>query len=272
MPVKFLHSFVFALVAGLVVAPFGAVRAAPQSLALLQTAGPTPLICDGGACKAEFTTYCLQKERGLPATGSPYQAVGNGALHLILTGSDGRVRRIPAAPHIRIRAARATHTAVIIDLPAHALAALGARHAAIEVGDRVTIAPVPVPGDRNPQSAQERRIAAGPLRSVGSKVVDRAGGTVDTVRVLNRLLNAMPDAIEIDPDARTRLWQRALDAGFDGAPASKVARAAEAYAACWQRRHVQLGAYSVRRCLQWRHDGIMWDQVKRYWKAVGAGS
>ena len=41
-------------------------KAAPQVLALLETDTPTALNCDAGVCKAEFTTYCLQRERDFP--------------------------------------------------------------------------------------------------------------------------------------------------------------------------------------------------------------
>jgi hypothetical protein len=157
-------------------------------------------------------------------------------------------------------------------MPARVLAQLDARRAAIEVGARVTLAPVAVVGDDSPMSDQERRIAAGPLRALGAKVVDRAGASVEAVRVLNRLVNAMPQRVEIDPGARTRLWRRALAAGFDTAPPAQRARAAREYAACWNNRVVELGGLSVRECLGRRHDRLMWDQGERYWKAVGAGS
>lgn len=256
----------------LAVAPFGGARAAPQALALLETGGATPLVCADGVCKAEFTTYCLQKERPLPGAGTAYEVAEGGALRLLLTGTDGSVRRVTAAPHVRIRTTRAGHTAVVIELPAGVLARFAARRAAIEVGARVTLAPVAVAGDNDPLTEQERRIAAGPLRALGARVVDGAGSSLSTVRVLNRLVNAMPDRIEIDPAARTRLWRRALAAGFEAAPEKDRAQAAREYAACWENRVVELGGMSVRECLGRRHDRLMWDQGERYWKAVAAGS
>jgi len=249
-----------------------AAQAAPQALALLETGDATSLVCDGGVCKAEFTTYCLQKERPLPAAGTAYELADGGGLRLVLTGADGSVRRVEAGPHIRIRTARAGHTAVAIEMPADVLARFAARRASIEVGARVTLAPVAMAGDDNPLTDEERRIAAGPLRAVGAKIVDRGERSVGEVRVLNRLVNAMPDTIDIEPGARTRLWNRALAAGFDKAPAGDRTYAATEYAACWQDRVVELGGVSVRECLGRRHDRLMWDHGERYWKAVGAGS
>jgi hypothetical protein len=260
------------MVAGLMVSPFGDARAASQALALLEIDEATPLICTDGVCRAEFTTYCLQKDRALPQTGTPYEvAEGDGPL-LVLTDAKGNVRRVPAAPHIRIEAARANHTAVTISVPRHIVDGFEARQVALEVGERMTLMPVAVAGDDNPLSEQERRDAAGRLRATGAELVDRVGGTVETVRVLNSLINAMPDSIEIDSEARGRLWQRALDAEFATAMPMRVDDAAREYAACWQDRVVQLGGYSVRECLRRRHDDLMWNHTKRYWDAVGPAS
>jgi hypothetical protein len=271
MDIRLIHR-VLVTAAVLAAVPFSGAQAAPQALALLETDGATPLVCTDGMCRAEFTTYCLQKERALPGAGTAYDVAEGRALHLVLTGPDGAVRRVPAAPHIRLRTNRAGHTAVVIEMPAQVVTQLGARQVAIEVGARVTLAPVPMVGDDNPMTEQERRIAAGPLRALGARVVDRAGASVEAVRVLNRLVNAMPEGVEIDPGARTRLWRRALAAGFDTALPAQRETAAREYAACWNNRVVELGGLSVRDCLGRRHDRLMWDQGERYWKAVGAGS
>ncbi len=267
-----LHTSIALLTAMLFAAPLSGAHGAPQALALLNTGGPVPLTCADGICKAEFSTYCLQQERDLPGAGVAYTVAQDGPVRLVLTGADGTIRTLPAAAHIRVTAARASHTAVVIEMPQASLAALGAQRAAIDVGDRVTLTPVPVAGDPNPQSEQDQHIAAGPLRTLGAKVVNPAGPAVATVRVLNRLVNALPEVIEIDRTAGKRMLRRALKDGFASAPSPQVTQASQEFAACWNTRHIEVGAYSVRNCLQRRHDGLMWDQVKRYWKAAGAGS
>ena len=156
-----------AAVAGL--AAFSGVQAAPQALALLETGGPMPLVCADGVCKAEFTTYCLQKERPLPGAGTPYEVAQGDALRLLLTGSNGTVRRVEAGPHVRIRTSRAGHTAVVVEMPAGVLAQFDARTVAVEVGEGVTLAPVAVADDDNPLTEQELRLAAGPLRALGAR-------------------------------------------------------------------------------------------------------
>ncbi|NKB55808.1 MAG: hypothetical protein GKS00_05680 [Alphaproteobacteria bacterium] len=269
---RFIRYTLFAALLGIFGAPFGVGHAATQSLALLETDAPLPLVCENGVCKAEFSTFCLQKERDLPRAGDPYTVADGGAVGLVLTGPDGSVKRVPAASHVRISAARSGHTAVTIELNRSVLDRLGAHHAAIEVGERVALMPVPIVGDDNPQTEQDKLLAAGPLRQLGQAIVDQGPHDINRVRVLNRLINALPDSIDMHADARQTLWRRAVDTGFQAAPPARVAKAAQEYDACWQDRVVALFGYSVRHCLQRQHDGLMWGHVKRYWNAAGAGS
>lgn len=256
---------------GFLVPPTGAAQAATQALALLETGASTPLVCEDGVCKAEFSTFCLQKDRPLPEANAPYTLAAGGALHLVLIAADGGVRRVPAADHIRIYSARAGHTAVVIELPRAALDALGARHAAIEIGEMVTLMPVAVAHDGNPQTEQDRQLATGALRVLGGRLIDRSPDAVATVRVLNRLVNALPRRNGIAAGTRKRLWRDAVALGFAAAPSAKLALAAREYGSCWRDRAVALGGISVRNCLQYRHDRLMWKNVKRYWNAAAAG-
>lgn len=245
---------------------------ATQSLALLETDHATTLQCDGTICRAEFSTFCLQKERDLPRAGDPYQLAAGNKLTLVLTGKDGHIRRVPAGDHIRIEAARSGHTAVSVSVDRSRLAALDAVKVALSVGERVTLMPVPVAGDDNPQTDQDRALATGPLRELGAKIVDRGPHDVARVHALNGLINALPTGIDRRPDAQQSLWRRAVDTALGDVPAKKLQTAQQEYAACWQDRVVQLGGYAVRHCLQRRHDSLMWQHVKRYWGKVGAGS
>ena len=147
---KFCSVQLFAFVLTFTVAPFVGAHAATQSLALLETDEVTSLVCDNGPCQAEFSTYCLQKERDLPRAEAPYEVAAGGELYLVLRGIDGGLWRLPAAPHVRIRTARHGHTAVIIELSSQALRTLNARRAAIEIGPRVTLMPIAAAGDDNP--------------------------------------------------------------------------------------------------------------------------
>ncbi len=263
---------IFTIIAANCAAVFslGPSQAATQSLALLENSESTPLVCEAGICKAEFSTFCLQKERDLPRAGDPYHVATGGAVTLVLTLANGTLKRIPANSHVIIKAARSGHTAVTIEIPHAKLSGLGAQSVAIEVGERVALMPDPILGDDNPQTAQDKRLATGPLRGLGQKVVDTGPHDADRVRLLNRLINALPNSIERQADARQSLWRRAAATGFQTFQRTRIAKAE--YDACWQDRVVELYGYSVRHCLQRRHDGLMWQHVKRYWGAVGAGS
>ena len=56
----------------------GTVHAAPQSLGLVTTAQPVPMICGDGGCVAQLSSFCLQKERKPPSYHTPYR-VAEGA-------------------------------------------------------------------------------------------------------------------------------------------------------------------------------------------------
>ena len=254
------------------VSPLIGAQAAPQMLALLETGELTPLLCGNGTCQAELSTFCLQKDRDLPRAEAPYEVAVGSDLHLVLTSADGRLSRVPAASHIWIKASRSGHTAVTIQMPQHTLAALGAQRAAIDIGAGATLMPVPVAGDDNPQTEQDMRIATGPLRALGARIVDRNPQGVETVLVLNRLVNALPMTNKIGPGVPERLWSQALEKGFKSAGPKRIAIAAKEYNACWRNRVVELGGLPVRDCLEKRHDVLMWTHGKRYWKAVGVGS
>ncbi|MEN8195700.1 MAG: hypothetical protein ABFS30_04185 [Pseudomonadota bacterium] len=74
--------------------PLAGAFAAPQILALLETDGPAPLICEDGKCSAEFSGFCLQKERPDPKYGTQYHAEG-GDLTLVVTDASMRATLQP---------------------------------------------------------------------------------------------------------------------------------------------------------------------------------
>ena len=250
----------------------GPAQAAPQILALLETDTATKLVCEDGTCRAEFTTYCLQKERDIPVASTPYEVAKGHRLNLVLTDADGTTSTVPATEHVRVATARRGHTAVVIEIDESALAKLGAISAAIEFGGGVALTPVPTAGDPNPQTAQDIALAVGPLRMTGTRKIDKAGGTVETVWALNRLVNAVPEGAGKDRTARAGLWRRAMNTPLGSAPKARVETAAQEFKTCWDSRVVEVGAVSLKSCLQRRHDRLMWDNVLRYWDAVGAGT
>ena len=54
----------------------GTARAAPQSLGLVATQQPVPLLCDTDRCVAQLSSFCLQRARKAPNHGTVYHVAG----------------------------------------------------------------------------------------------------------------------------------------------------------------------------------------------------
>ena len=249
-------------------APGGA-AAAPQILGMVATAEPMPLVCAGGTCSAEFSTFCLQDKRVPPRPGTAYTVAGGGGLTLVVTATDGSERRLPAAGLVRVTSARA-YMAVTVSVAETDLKALGATRASITVGRRVSLVPVPVPGDPWPLSQHDVASATGPLRAAAAGLFDRGGELPVAARITNRLINAARSDGPLAPRRRDGLWRRVV--GADPAAADPgTLSAARIFTLC--RGLAAEGAYStLRRCLEDQHDALMTETNGRYWQTLGAGS
>ena len=128
----------------------------------------------------------------------------------------------------------------------------------------MSLVPVPVIGDTDPQNDQDIAAATGPLRDLGELIVDNAGPEADAARMTNDLINDLSDRAWISHDIGDRLW-RQMRARQDADPET-VALVGEAYGSCRQR--VEDGFhFSLRRCLELKHDKQMMDLNQRYWWA-----
>lgn len=254
------------IAAAAIAAPFAVAGAAPQALGLIANNAPVPLKCLAGECTAEFSTFCLQSARDIAAPGTAYRSVGGG-FTLLAIARDGTTRQLPGTTHLTITTARSI-TAVKIGISSRALAALGAARAAVEVGPKVSLVPVPVAGDPAPQSPEEIAAATGPLRAAGDRLIDNGGAVADAVRLTSAMINALPERGRVGAGVRERVWRETAaqrNAGSEG-----LARAAEVYGTC--RRLVAEGRiFSLRRCLEREHDDLVLRLNVRYWQAI-AGS
>ena len=251
--------------------PTGGAYAAPQILGMVATAEPMPLVCAGGTCSAEFSTFCLQDKRVPPRSGTAYTVARGEGLTLVVTASDGSERRLPAAGLVRVTSARA-YMAVTVSVAEPDLKALGATRASITVGRRVSLVPVPVPGDPWPLTGHDVASATGPLRAAAVRLFDRGGEIPVTARITNRLINAARSDGPLAPHRLDGLWRRVIGADPAAAAADPGTRsAARIFTLC--RGMAAEGAYStVRRCLEKQHDALMVENNGRYWQTLGAGS
>ena len=258
--------FVFSFAAGLVLAAahHGAL-AAPQVLAALATDGGIPLTCADGVCEADISTFCLQRNRPAPDVGATYTPAAPGAISLVVTDATGAERRLPAEAHVVFEERRG-FTAVSARLGEDVLAALGAVSARIEVGANASLVPVPRKGDPDPLTAGEIARAVGPLRTLGSRVVD---GSADAkaARVVGRMVNALPRKGRVGPARRAALWEEVTgEEGIDATESPALSRAMAEYD--WCTESIEGFRFnSLRHCLELRHDRLMRDLSIDYWNA-----
>jgi hypothetical protein len=257
-------------VAALLLAAAPAAHAAPQALGLVASNGvATPLTCRDGECSAEFSAFCLQEARPSPARGDAYAPAPGAAVTLLVTAPDGSTRRVDGAPYLHF-SALIGFTGLKIALPEAALRSLGAAAVAVEVGPRVTMLPVPVPGDPNPQSAAEIALATGPVRVQAEASFERPGPVAEAARITNLMVNALAPGDYNHPAPMT-LWDEAAQAAAAaGASAQGIELAHEAFSGC--RFAVTTGSdASMRRCLALRHADLMTGANHRFWESQ-AGS
>jgi hypothetical protein len=262
------HRISLAVVVWLITA--SGAMAAPQVLGMVASVAPTALTCVDGTCAAEFSTFCLQKDRVPPRSGTVYEVAKGADLTLVVTAADGTVRRVPAANVINVTSARA-YTAVTVSIPERDLLALGGRRAAIVAGERVSLVPRSDPEDPWPLTGHDITYATGPLRAGAANLFDTEGENPVAARITNRLINAIPVGARLSPAERKRLWGRVMGGDGDRATGAGGRAAARIFGAC--RGLVDMGSSdSLRGCLEKQHDGIILDMNSRYWMSIGAGS
>lgn len=258
------------------VAAAGSAQAAPQVLGLVASNGfPTPLSCDAYACSAQFSTFCLQEARSSPATGAHYTPAPGGEVSLIASTPDGRTLRLPAET-LRISTAIG-FTSVTMSLPQperdRIAASLGAPpeevRLAVEVGPSVSLLPVPVAGDVDPQTDEEIALATGPLRKVAESIFETPSPAADAARITTHLINSLPARGRESDEQRNGLFEQVASL-----PASRALstegkeRAAALYAEC--RISVESSSmFSMRECLRLRHADLMVRSNRKFWEQAG---
>ena len=250
----------------LALAPLAGATAAPQILALVQTEGAKPLSCDGAECYAEFSSFCMEPRRASPSHASLYLPAEGALITLVATAPDGTMRRLPSPPEARYVSQRG-YAAVRVSVPESLRRALGAERLAIEIGRRVALIPKPLPSHHRPHEAEQIATALGPNRLLGEEIVEHAGERTQGVRLLSYLINALPEGRKAGARARETLWTRALAEAPSGIAETGREIAADGLEGC--RDKLDDGdVFSLRECLQYRHDHLMWLLNHKYWKSV----
>ena len=245
-------------------------HAAPQALGLVASNGaPTMLDCNGIECSALFSAFCLQEARPAPSQGDAYAPAPGSAVTLLVTRADGSTLRLPGAAYLRF-STLVGFTSMRIALPRTSLSELGAVAVAVEVGPRATMLPVPVAGDRNPQSEAEIALATGPLRAAGEAAFDRPGPTADAARLTGLMINGLPQNDFANGASDDGIWRQAVTPATAAANAEGVALARRTLDDC--RLAVEAkAAFSLRGCLVLRHADLMSGANHKFWESL-AGS
>ena len=261
--------FILSLALLAVALPLSSASAAPQILGLIASNSVVPLHCADGACTAELSTFCLQQDRQVPPAGTEYNAVGDNGVTLVVTTADGDTRRLGALDYVRFVSLR-NYTAVIVSVPAKELAVLGAVSAAVEIGEGVALVPESVAGDHRPQTDADVAIAAGVLRTAGTRIVDRDDAAT-TARALNRIVNVLSPDAHASVTPRVSLWQDTVERYEEDLDAPGLIRAARVYESCHADETHDTDA-GLRWCLQLRHDALIIELNSDYWESLRTGS
>ncbi len=249
------------------VLPLSAAKAAPQSLGVIASDGIVPLHCVNGVCSAELSSFCLQPNRRVPPPGTEYSAFDDEAVTLVLTMPDGTIQRTAAPGHLRFVSSR-NYTAVTASIAALDVTRMGAVAAAVEIGEGMTLLPVPRLGDLEPQSDADIELAVAARRGTGTRIVDHDDDAT-AARALNLVINQLSPEAHASVTPREALWRNALQIGQTNFDGSGMSRAAKLYRAC-QTPHDNDAA--LRWCLQLRHDGLVIRLNSDYWEALRTGS
>ena len=244
--------------------------AAPQILALVETPVPTPLVCAGGVCEAEFSTVCLQKERDIPQPGTVYMPADKDGIVLVLRLADGGTRRLAGHPGIRFTVPR-TYVSARATISEAEIVRLGAVKAAIQVRPLTSLIPVPEPGDTIPVTLEEIAKVTGPLRMAAHRAVKRQKTMIQAARATNRLANAMLAVPAATHEAQNALWDRIAASLPGGRGTAGAEQAAKIVRVCQSYEEKQ-GTEGFRGCLQYHHDQFMFGINQTYWNRNKVGS
>ncbi len=274
-PGLFSHAFLafavlpMALLSVAVLAVSRPALAAPQIIAVLPSDSGVPFACADGLCRADLSTYCLQRERPAPKRGTAYLPAAAEDFKLVIETAQG-TRVIDAAAHVGFVESRGfmAIAAVIEEKRLGALADGQIKSAALRVGKAASLLPEAKPGDPNPLTEKEIAYVTKWRRQQGAEIVD-AKPQARTVRVLAGLANRLPASGFTDPTRLDRLWRDAI--GDEFGPAAPIATdpAIERTNAEIKRCSEGAARHSyggLRNCLQYRHDDLIRDLNIEYWE------
>ncbi len=259
-----------ALAVALAILPWSGALAEPQVLALLTTDSAKPLVCTGGECQAEFTSFCMEKPRSSPGHNTAYSLIaGADDVQVIAETAAGASVMVPAK-YLKFASKRG-FAAVRVSLGKEVLERFGAVRVAVKVGPRVVLRPVPGPDYRLPHEPEEIAAAIGPNRALGEKIVDRGGVQRETADLVSNLINALPENGKVTEARRRSLWRDAIaQSDAQAVSAAALGRARAGYERCLE-TIARYTSDNLAFCLGRLHDQQIWPLTQKYWRrSVGS--
>ncbi|MFM9844198.1 MAG: hypothetical protein ACKVOI_14630 [Dongiaceae bacterium] len=252
---------VAALAISAIAAPAGA---APQVLGMMASSDPIPFTCNDRECYALVGSFCLQRDRDVPGFGQPYEPNFRDRLTLSFTGAAGGINRISAGDiALRIHS-HATYTMVRVSLPRSELERLNATAAALQIEPGISLIPLALAGDPDPQTPEEIALAAGPMRIAASRFLDGPSVNADTARLVAALVNGLPESRTIHDDY-LGAWDRVVTESVRQRTDPEVLeRAEDSFRAC-----ARYYGGSLRQCLLSRHQQMMIPENREFWEDTG---
>lgn len=242
-------------------------QAAPQILGLIASTAPVPMTCVGGTCTAELSAVCLQEHRPTPSTGTVYRPAKGTHITLTVTAPNGVKRRLRVETALGFTSLR-QYNAVMVSLPEATVRQLGDGAARLSVGPMASIVPVAIGGDPDPQGAGEIARYTGPLRAAAERAFERDGDRVNATRILNQMVNRLPEDSRAGIERADALWKQAVGKDATAATQKYIKRAVED---C--RETIRIGVQpSLRSCLSYQHDYLSGENTKNAWEAMKPGS
>lgn len=274
-------------VAAFLIVPIGNAKAAPQVLAVLSSSSGIPFICDAGQCRAELTTYCLQRDREPPQYDEAYRPGRASDFALVTTDGDGVQSRLPTGENVVFSGNRGFTSAHAV-IPKVIVARHGIVSATIEVAENASLVPVPVAVDYRPLTDEDVSTATGPLRQLGDRIVD-ASKSAAAAQVLMRVSSRFAQATKFQHNKLPGLWhsvRREVQTDLRHPSGLKIAR--NVYDRCVTKANTQQSywppsassnephsaaefASNMLQCLHRNHDNIVRDINVTYWNSL-AGS
>ncbi|PHQ72257.1 MAG: hypothetical protein COB93_01025 [Sneathiella sp.] len=242
---------------------------APQIMAIASTDLAVPITCEGGLCSVELSAICLQEHRASPTVGTAYYVHGDNRFELIGTTNGGQKITLSHLD-IKIESVRG-HNAIKVGFREVALKKYGPMSLQISVPKNISVVPLPIANDVNPQTDADIEIATGPYRQLARTMIDEDTQKRNAAELLNQTINRLPWRGRATDDERA-----SVKAAYDGitansgfsSPAKDNANAV--IEECYNR--TRAGRLTFRQCLGSWHDRLIGKLNTKYWKQLKAGS